>query len=238
MNATPRRLRAFTLIELLVVIGIIVILIGMLLPSISKAMAKARKVQCASNMRQVYAALIIYSNANRGWLFPMGPDGWDGRPTTLGYFGPTTEPEKVWTTIVFGKPNPREMNCPADEGLFPDVEDNGNPINPIFWHSYILNKHLADYRVKATSQGSQLNYRPQAEVVLLGEKVLNKMDYFMERQSMDAPGDFDFLVDLVKHGQYLGSNYCYMDGHVASDTPAAVKSATDPWEPTPLTPEP
>ncbi len=58
----------FTLIELLVVIGIIGVLAAIILPALRAAREKGYTTQCSSNLRQIGAALQMYTNDFDGLL--------------------------------------------------------------------------------------------------------------------------------------------------------------------------
>lgn len=64
------RRRGFTLIELLVVIAIIALLLSILMPALQKVKEQARRIVCASRLKDLGVTIRLYAESNGDWLPP------------------------------------------------------------------------------------------------------------------------------------------------------------------------
>lgn len=110
----------FTLIELLVVIAIIAILASMLLPAVAKAKAKAQRIACVSNLRQVTLGFKLWAEDNGG-RYPWWIEVTNGGSATL--------PE-AWMHYIIASnefSNPRILVCPSDTIKTPATDWSDDP---------------------------------------------------------------------------------------------------------------
>jgi prepilin-type N-terminal cleavage/methylation domain-containing protein len=130
-NPIQRRETSFTLIELLVVIAIIAILAAMLFPALGKARGIARRVNCASNLRQFGVALKVYQSDYR--CFPY----WETNLSSVRHmFHFLLYPSYISSEKIYHCPN-LKTNRPVQNpfGLEPPEFDYGYQSYGIFLQS-------------------------------------------------------------------------------------------------------
>jgi prepilin-type N-terminal cleavage/methylation domain-containing protein len=95
-TASARLRRGFTLIELLVVIAIISILAALLLPALNWAKAKARRIVCTSNLKQMGFVAHYYAQDNGDYMAWPNYKDYVGSPSFPDPCGDPTPPFNGW----------------------------------------------------------------------------------------------------------------------------------------------
>ncbi len=211
--------RAFTLVELLVVLGIIMLLISVLLPALSKAGEAAKSVQCLSNLRQM--ALMAHNYAVReNGRFPIAKYTTINPPLVILHYWDftrridgatiTVEPGILW----MGQVDARVQQCPSFDGA---SNATGDPYTGYNYNTSYIG-HGEGEAIVAPAKVSQV--RASSECALFGDgQWLNGANKYM-RAPLPNPGDTVSNATRLAGTQgfrHRGrTNVAFADGHAES----------------------
>lgn len=238
----------FTLIEVIVTLGIVVLLLSIVLPMLSRTVAASRGFKCQQSLRSVAFDFTIFADdALHG---PRGRDA-QGRAFTLTSFQDSQYcindfwcwPGETRHDAPDAAGND-PMRCPSVGGsivLRSNVPCNAGGVSPYQNVSYGFNIRLL-YRERLTPSPAPIPYRltqdilsrPQVPLVWDvdgAEAVARGGSPFFTGPSLDSPAIFagdQFWFPGMRHNG--AANFAFIDGHVeASARP--LEQPTWQWDP-------
>ncbi len=202
------RFKGFTLIELLVVIAIIAMLLGILLPVVTKAKQVTRKLMCTSNMRQIGIATEAYHCSCENRLPPSSCH--------------ITNPDQYWLRVL-SKYTGEELlfRCPSDKAdNFVDWDRPLNSQQDKRYCSFAVNALLDPICYRYGGTVNPFNradkIRKPMYCIWVSEAPNTESFYLADHIHPESwEGAIEYAKTFIAWDRHMGkSNYLFADGHV------------------------
>ena len=228
--------RGFTLVEVLVVLAVLALLVALLLPSLSQAQARARRIDCLSRQKQWAMAFRMYVDDHEELIPREGYERLGG--VTLNNWiqvrgkkisGTTTDSEDVWYNALaeyVGVPRAADyapvdrhadfyqssslFHCPS--ARFPPQVKKPGYLLAVF--SMAMNSQLIEFPYGPTISFNRLRDEEPRTVLFL-DNLLEGEAKFHPAQENDNFGQPAAYADRFSARHERGGNLAFADGHAA-----------------------
>ena len=240
MKSMRSEQRGFTLVELLVVIGIIALLIGILLPTLSRARESAKTVVCLSNQRTLGQMMVLYLNDNRT-AYPVSSWGQYSGAYRFGdpavyedwtFLNGTVKPgfNFLGAMLQIEEGVAGTLACPSsvpdtELGRIPGPDETGLPITNYYVNANFIGRKAtqipssSEYAVLQENRVNSINYyyRPERRGPNRGDRVSVPSTPTTNYHYWSYNG-FGARIEQYTSLHNEGGNLLYADGHAGYKT--------------------